>query len=192
MLEMRKLIYFTMMSLDGYIARPNGDLDWQTMDEELHKFVNAQQREFGAYLHGRRIYEMMAAAWPPLETDPSAPDYMAEFSRIWKTTPKIVFSKTLDHVEWNSRLVRDNVAEEVKRLKAEPGGDLEVGGADLAGTLIQLGLVDEYRLYFSPVVLGTGIRPFRAEQETIKLKLMETQTFKSGVVYLRYERANEG
>jgi dihydrofolate reductase len=186
---MRKLIYFTVISLDGFIARPGGELDWVLVDEELHKYLNDQQSELGAYLYGRRMYELMAAAWPPLDTDPSAPDYIAEFARLWKRMPKIVFSETLTDVAWNSRLVRGDAAAEVRRLKAEPGKDLEVGGAGLAGSLIKMGLVDEYRLFVQPAVLGAGLRVFPELRETINLKLVDTRAFASGVVYLRYEKA---
>src|SRR5512135_3139276 len=126
---MRKVLYFAMVSLDGFIAGPNGELDWVIVDEELHKYLNDQQSQIGAYLYGRRMYEMMAAAWPPVGADPSAPDFMVEFARIWQQMPKIVFSKTLDHVEWKSTMVRGDVAEEIGKLRAAPGKDLEVGGA---------------------------------------------------------------
>src|SRR5512144_1980453 len=137
---MRKLIYFSMVSLDGFIARADGALDWVIIDEELHKYVNDQQRELGAYLYGRRMYELMADFWPTGDADPSAPDYVAAFARIWREMPKIVFSKTLDDVGWNSSLVRGDVSGQIGRLKAEPGKDLEVGGAWLTGSLMQLGL----------------------------------------------------
>ncbi len=189
---MRKLIYFSMVSLDGFIARPNGDLDWVFIDEELHRYVNEQQRMLGAYLYGRRMYDLMAADWPRLAGDPSAPGYIAEFAAIWKRMPKVVFSQTLERVEWNARLVRGHPAEEVAKLKAEPGNDLEVGGAGLAGTLIGRGLVDEYQLFVNPVVLGSGIRLFPPLERTIDLQLLDTRSFGSGVIYLRYGRAGEG
>jgi dihydrofolate reductase len=112
-----------------------------------------------------------------------------EFAHIWKSLPKIVFSKTLEKVEGNARLVRDGVAEEVAKLKEQPGKDLAVGGAGLASTFIALGLVDEYRLFVIPVVLGAGTPYFPALDERIDLELVETQTFASRVVYMRYRRA---
>ncbi len=189
---MRKLIYFSMVSLDGFIARPNGDLDWVIIDEELHRYVNEQQAALGAYLYGRRMYDLMAAYWPRLDGDPSAPGYIADFAAIWKRMPKVVFSQTLERVEWNARLVRGHPAEEIAKLKAEPGNDLEVGGAALAGTLIGHGLVDEYQLFVNPVVLGSGIRLFPPLERTIDLQLLDTRSFSSGVIYLRYGRASEG
>lgn len=186
---MRKLVYFSMVSLDGFVARPNGDLDWVMVDEEVHTFVNERQAELGGYLYGRRMYELMADYWPTADQDPSAPGYITEFSRIWKKMPKVVFSRTLEHVAWNSRLVKGDVGEEIARLKAEPGKHLEVGGAELAGTVMRLGLVDEYELFVNPVVLGSGIRAFPSLDHSTDLKLVETRTFGSGVVFLRYERS---
>jgi dihydrofolate reductase len=183
----RKLVYSFGVSLDGYIAGPDGEIDWSAPDEELHRFHNQQAREVGAYLYGRRLYETMIP-WETAEENPSAPEHELEFARIWKDTPKIVFSKTLEQVEGNARLVRDGAAEEVARLKEQPGKDLAVGGAGLASTFIELGLVDEYRLFVSPVVLGGGTPYFPALDERINLELVETRTFGSRVVYLDYVR----
>jgi dihydrofolate reductase len=183
----RKLIYSMGVSLDGFIAGPDGEIDWSAPDEELHRFHNQQTREIGAHLCGRRLYEEMAY-WETADENPSAPAYELEFARIWKDTPKIVFSKTLEKVEGNASLVRDGVAEEVAELKEQPGKDLAVGGAGLASTFIKLGLIDEYRLFVSPVVLGGGTPYFPALEERINLELVETQTFGSRVVYVRYRR----
>ena len=182
---MRKLIYSMGVSLDGFIAGPDGEIDWSAPDEELHRFHNQQAREVGAELYGRRLYEVMRY-WETADEQPSAPEYVLEFARIWKDTPKIVFSKTLEKVEGNARLVRDGAAEEVARLKAEPGKDLAVGGAGLASTFMKLGLIDEYRLFVSPVILGGGTPYFPALYERINLELVETRTFGSRVVYVRY------
>ena len=185
---MRNLTYSMTVSLDGFIADPDGEIDWSAPDEELHRFHNQQTREIGAHLCGRRLYEVMLY-WETAEENPSAPDYALEFARIWKAIPKIVFSKTLEKVEGNARLVRDDVAGEVARLKGQPGKDLSVGGAGLASTLMKQGLIDEYRLFVSPVVLGGGTPYFPPLEERIDLDLIETQTFGSRVVYLRYRRA---
>ena len=184
---MRKLIYSMGVSLDGFIAGADGDIDWSAPDDELHRFHNQQARETGAELYGRRLYETMRY-WETAEDNPSAPEQELEFARIWKDTPKIVFSKTLERVEGNARLVRDNVAEEVAQLKEQPGKDLAVGGAGLASSVMKLGLIDEYRLFVSPVVLGGGTPYFPALDERISLELVETRTFGSRVVYLRYRR----
>jgi dihydrofolate reductase len=184
----RKLIYSFGVSLDGFIAGPGGDIEWSAPDEELHRFHNQQARELGAHLLGRRLYEVMRYWETAEEKNPSAPEHELEFARIWKAMPKIVFSTTLEEVEGNTRLVRDGVAEEVARLKEQPGKDLAVGGAGLASTCIKLGLVDDYRLFVSPVVLGRGTPYFPALDETIDLELVETRTFGSRVVYSRYRR----
>ncbi len=185
---MRKLIYSMGVSLDGFIAGPEGEIDWSAPDEELHRFHNQQTREMGAHLCGRRLYGEMLY-WETADENPSAPEHELEFARIWKDTPKIVFSKTLEKVEGNARLVRDGVAEEVAKLKEQPGKDLSVGGAGLASTFIKLGLIDEYRLFVSPVVLGGGTHYFPALDERINLELVETRTFGSRVVYVRYEQS---
>jgi dihydrofolate reductase len=183
----RELIYSMGVSLDGFIAGPGGEIDWSVPDEELHRFHNQQAREIGAHLYGRRLYEVMTY-WETADEQPSSREYELEFARIWKDTPKIVFSKTLEKVEGNARLVSDGAAEEVAALKKQPGKNLAVGGAGLASTFIKLGLIDEYRLFISPVVLGGGTPYFPAVDERINLELVETRTFASRVVYVRYRR----
>ena len=180
---MRKLIYSMGVSLDGFIAGPNGEIDWSGPDEELHRFHNQQARELGLHLIGRRLYEEMLF-WETREEQPSVPEHEIEFARIWKDTPKLVFSRTLEEVEGNARLADDDAVEVAAELKHQPGKDLAVGGAGLASTLIKAGLVDEYRLFVSPVVLGGGTPYFPALDETIELKLLETRRFGSRVVYL--------
>jgi dihydrofolate reductase len=185
---MRKLIYSMGVSLDGFIAGPDGEIDWSAPDEELHRFHNQQVRETDAQLYGRRLYEVMTY-WETADQKPSLPEHELEFARIWKDTPKIVFSKTLEKVEGNARLVRDSAGEEVARLKEQPGKDLAVGGAGLASTVMKLGLIDEYRLFVSPVVLGGGTPYFPPLEKRINLELVETRAFGSRVVYVRYRRA---
>jgi dihydrofolate reductase len=184
----RKLIYSMGVSLDGFIAGPDGEIDWSAPAEELHRFHNQQTRELGAHLCGRGLYETMVY-WETAAENASATDYELEFARIWKELPKIVFSKTLEKVEGNARLFRDGVADEVVRLKEEPGKDLAIGGARLASTVMKLGLIDECRLFVSPVVLGAGTPYFPALDERINLELVESQTFGSRVVYVRYRCA---
>jgi dihydrofolate reductase len=183
----RKLIYSMNPSLDGFIAGPDGNFDWSEPDEELHRFHNERVGELGAHLCGRGLYETMVY-WETADQDLSLPDYQLEFARIWQKLPKVVFSTTLEKVGGNARLVRDDVAQEVARLKEEPGKDLAVGGAGLASTLIQLGLVDEFRPFVNPVVVGGGTPFFPALDEQIDLELVETRTFSSRVVYSRYRR----
>jgi dihydrofolate reductase len=184
---MRKVIYSLGVSLDGFIAGPDGEIDWSAPDEERHRFHNEQTRELGAHFCGRRLYEEMVY-WETADQNPSASEPELEFARIWQELPKIVFSKTLEKVEGNTRLASGGVAEEVAALKEQPGKDLAVGGAGLAATFIKLGLIDEYRLFVNPVVLGAGTRYFPPLEERIDLELVETRTFSSRVVYVRYRR----
>ena len=185
---MRKVIYSMSPSLDGFVAGPGGEIDWSAPDEELHRFHNQQTGEIGAHFLGRRLYETMLF-WETADENPSAPEHVLEFARIWKALPKIVVSTTLETVEGNARLVGGDVAEEVAELKRQPGKDLAVGGAGLAATFTELGLIDEYEIFLSPVVLGGGTPYFPALEERIALELVETRTFGSRVVYLRYRRA---
>jgi dihydrofolate reductase len=184
---MRKVIYSMSVSLDGFIAGPGGEIDWSAPDEELHRFHNERTRELGAHFCGRRLYEEMLY-WETAEENPSAAEHQREFARIWKSLPRIVFSNTLERVEGNARLAEGGVAEEVAKLKEQPGKDLAVGGAGLASTFMKLGLVDDFRLFVSPVVLGGGTPFFPALDERIGLELVETRTFGSRVVYVRYQR----
>ena len=183
---MGKLIYSLNVSLDGYIETPDHSLEWATIDDELHTWFNDQTRQLDASIYGRRMYELMNGYWPTAESEPSATEVEREFARIWKDLPKIVFSSTLKTVEGNSRLVRGDVGEELARLRAEFKGDLDVSGPTLASAFIRRGLVDEYRLVVHPVVLGAGT-PFFPKLETpIRLRLIDTRTFASGVAYQAY------
>jgi dihydrofolate reductase len=184
---MRKVVYSMSVSLDGFISGPDGTFDWAAPDHELHRFHNELTRGLGAHFCGRRLYEEMLY-WETVEENPASADVELEFARIWKRLPKIVFSHSLDAVEGNSRLARGGVAEEVERLKAEPGGDLGVGGAGLAASFARLGLIDEYLLFVSPVVVGGGTPFFPPLEQKIDLELVATRTFGSRVVHLRYAR----
>jgi dihydrofolate reductase len=186
-----KIIYSMSVSLDGFVETPDRSLDWVIVDEELHRFFNEQARETRTSLYGRRLYQLMAAYWPTADEDPSIPDFMVEFASIWRDKPKVVFSKTLDTVEWNSRLAMGTIPEEIARLREQPDNDMELGGPNLAATFMQLGLIDEYRLFVQPVVLGAGTPFFPPLDDKIDLRLVETKTFESGVVYLRYERVQQ-
>jgi dihydrofolate reductase len=175
------------VSLDGYIAGPRGEGGWAAPDEELHRFHNDQAQELGLHLLGRRLYEVMAYWETAEERNPTAPQHELEFARIWKVLPKIVYSTTLEEVEGDSRLSRGDPADEVLELKQKSGADIAVGGAALASSLTAHGLIDEYHLFVTPVVLGGG-RPFFAGDTRLDLELLETRIFGSGVVYLRYGR----
>jgi dihydrofolate reductase len=183
---MRKLIYSMTVSLDGYIAGPDGGIEWSVPDEELFRFHTQQVQEIGVHLCGRSLYETMVY-WETAEESPLAAEHV-EFAQIWKALPKVVFSTTLQRVVGNTRLTRDGVGEEVSRLKEQPGKDIAVGGAGLARACMKLGLIDEWRLFVSPVLLGGGTPYFPTLDERINLELVETKTLGSRVVYLRYRR----
>ncbi len=185
---MRRLINSMTVSLDGFIAGPDGAIDWSVPDEELFQFHTQQVQETGVQLCGRRLYETMLY-WETAAKSPLAADQV-EFAQIWKALPKVVFSTTLQSVVGNTRLAAGDVGEEVSRLKQQPGKDIAVGGAGLARACMRLGLIDEWRLFVSPVLLGGGTPYFPTLDTRIKLKLVETKTFGSRVVYLRYGRVS--
>ncbi|MBF4998325.1 dihydrofolate reductase [Nocardia sp. BSTN01] len=180
---MRRLSYGISMSLDGYINDRDGSIDWSNPDDELHQFHNDRYRDIEISLHGRRLYELMADYWPHVRAD--APPIQREFGRLWTEKPKFVFSRTLTEVHWNSTLVGENAVEEVRRLKAEGDGVMEVGGASLAASLIPHGLIDEYQVFVLPVVLGGGTPMFPLLDQRISLRLAETRHFDTAVM-LRY------
>ena len=184
---MRTVIYSMSVSLDGFIAGPDGDIGFTAPDQERMEFHVQQTRDIGTELMGRGLYEDMLV-WEDAETTMSGPLEL-EFARIWRPIPKVVFSTTLEKVEGNARLASDDIAAEVSRLRDAPGeGVVSVGGARLASTLIKLDLIDEYRLFVIPVVLGGGTPYFPPLDAAIRLELLETRTFGSRVVYLRYRR----
>jgi dihydrofolate reductase len=185
---MRKIVYMMSMSVDGFVEGPNRELDWHLVDDELHTHFNEVLAPMGAFLNGRVVYELMADFWPTADADPASPAPMVEFARIWREMPKLVYSRTLERAGWNSAIVRDVVPAEVRELKAQPGGDLVVGGADLAAAFMRHGLVDEYRVYVHPVILGRGKPMFPPADSVTRLRLAETRAFGNGVVLLRYER----
>jgi dihydrofolate reductase len=189
---MRKVSLWMQMSLDGYTEGPNGEFDWPVVNEELHAYFVDELRAMGAFLYGRKVYEGMVAFWPTADMNPSSTPLQAEYARLWKPMAKIVFSKTLDDVEWNTTVVSENIADEVARMKQQPGKDLVLfGGADIASTFMRLGLIDEYRLVVHPVAQGGGTPLFPATDERVKLTLVEARTFDAAVVHLRYQKANE-
>jgi dihydrofolate reductase len=174
------------VSLDGYIAGPDGAIDWAAPDEHLMRFHNEQTRELTGHLTGRRLYEDMLI-WETAGQTWSAPPAL-EFARLWTAIPKVVFSSSLTTVQGNARLARGNLADEVAELANQPGGGIvSVGGARLAASLAGKDLIDEYRLFVSPVVLGGGTPYLPPLPKRLELELIETQTF-SQVVYLRYRR----
>ena len=182
---MRKVLFFMMVTLDGFFEGPNHSIDWHNVDEEFNTFANAQLDSVDMLLFGRITYELMAAYWPT----PSAAKDDPEIAKKMNQTPKIVFSRTLKSATWqNTRLIKENIAEEISKLKAEPGKDLILfGSSNLSVTLIQSGLIDEFRIMVNPVVLGKGTTLFNGIRERLNLRLLTTQTFHSGNVLLYYQ-----
>jgi dihydrofolate reductase len=185
----RRIVLMTSVSLDGYFEAPGGNLDWHLVDEEVHAEFNEVLGAMSAFLDGRVTYELMAEFWPTADSDPESSPRMVEFARIWRDMPKVVFSRTLDRADWNTTVVREVVPDEIRRMQAEPGGDMAVGGADLADTFRRHDLIDEYRLYVHPVLLGEGTPLFRPTDGRAGLRLLETKAFGNGVALLRYGRA---
>lgn len=185
---MRKIILAMSVSLDGFIEGPNREIDWHMVDEELHSYFNEQLKAKGAFLDGRVTHELMAEFWPTADADPANAGPVAEFSAIWRDMPKFVYSRTLTHADWNTTIVRDVVPEEVMALKAQPGGDLALGGSDLAAAFRAHDLIDEYTLYVHPVLIGRGKPLFQDSDAMRNVRHVETRTFGNGVVMLRYER----
>ena len=182
---MAKLIYSAIASLDGYIADEDGNFDWAMPDEEVHAFINALQRPIGTHLYGRRLYETMAG-W---ETDPTLTDQsplMRDFAQIWQAADKIVYSRTLEKaITARTQIERDFDPEMVQRIKASSGGDLLVGGPDLAAHAIKAGLVNEWHLFVVPVVVGGGKRSLPTDIR-LNLELLDEHSFGNGMVYLHY------
>jgi dihydrofolate reductase len=181
------LIYPMGVSVDGFIADREGAFGWSAPDEELFRFHTALVSELGGYLLGRRLYETMLV-W---ETDPSMRDdeLGAAFADVWCAVPKVVFSRTLDSVQGNARLAEASVAEEAAAALDATDKDVAIGGAGLAAAAIELGLVDELRMFRHPVVVGGGTPFLPPVAEDVPLELIETRTFGSRVIYERYGRA---
>ena len=185
---MRRIIYQLSVSLDGFFEAPNRDISWHMVDDELHTHLNQELSTMSAFLDGRVTHELMAGYWPTADQDPSAGAPTREFARIWRDMPKIVYSTTLERADWNTTIVRAVVPEEVNKLKSLPGGDMVIGGPNLAATFIRHHLVDEYRTYIHPIVIGQGQPMFQPSDTRIPLHLVETRRFGNGVVLLRYEQ----
>lgn len=158
---MRRIVLHLGISLDGYFEGPDADIGWHRVDEELHTFFNELLAGSSAFLEGRVTYEMMEEYWPTADQDPDAPPSMVEFAKIWRGMPKIVYS--------------------------QPGGDMVVGGPVLAESFRRHDLIDEYRIFVNPVLVGRGRRLFESEGLPADLRLAESRAFGNGVVMLRYE-----
>ena len=185
---MRKIVWMMSVSDDGYMEGPNREIDWHMVDDELHRHMNGWLAGAGGFLEGRVTYELMEDFWPTADQDPAAPPTIVEFAQIWRQMPKIVYSRTLERAGGNATVVHQVVPAEVLALKAQPGGDLIVGAADLGAEFARHDLIDEYRLYVHPIVIGRGRPMLRPSDAEVPLRLIETHSFGNGVVLLRYER----
>lgn len=187
---MHSVTYSMGASLDGYIAGPDGSFQWTPPDDDIFGLVTEEIRPVGVHLMGRRLYDAMLY-WEAADPDPAPDDRLREWAAIWKPLPKVVFSTTLSAVQGNARLATGSVAEEIERLRAEPGdGDIAIGGATLAAEAAAMDLIDEYRVRVYPVIVGGGTRYFPDAGRRYDLKLVETRTLGSQVVYLRYRVAH--
>jgi dihydrofolate reductase len=177
---MRKLTYAMNLSVDGYISGT------PVPGEELHQWFNDQLRAAELSLYGRTMWELMSGYWPTADEQPDASPVEIDFARVWRETPKVVFSSTLSSVDGNARLHAGDAITEIRRLKAEDGGEMEISGARLAGAAMRAGLVDEYVLITHPVLLGGGAPFFSTLDATVDLRLVETLSFPDGVLVTRY------
>jgi dihydrofolate reductase len=186
---MRSVTYSMGASLDGYIVGPDGRFDWTVPDKEVFRFWIDEIRGVGVHLMGRRLYETMLY-WETADEDASLDEAELEWAALWKPLPKVVFSTTLSAVQGNARLVSGGLAEEIERLRAEPGeGEIAIGGATLAAEAAALDLIDEYQVMVHPVLVGGGISYFPQGERRVDLELIETRTFNAKFVYLRYRVA---
>ncbi|MGW6295448.1 dihydrofolate reductase family protein [Streptomyces sp. NPDC055058] len=185
---MRSVTYSMNVSLDGCIAGPDGGFDWSAPDDDVFRFWIDDIRGVGVHLLGRRLYETMLY-WETAAEDPSLDADQREWISLWNPLPKVVFSTTLSDVQGNARLATGGVAEEIERLRAQPGeGDIAIGGATLAAAAAEAGLIDEYRVMVYPVLVGGGLPFFPRDERRVDLELVETRTFNDKFVYLRYRR----
>lgn len=189
---MNRIVTSISLSLDGFFEGPDHDIDWHTVDEEVHQHFNDYFRTMGGFVEGRVTYELMEEFWPTADQDPANEGPMAEFAGIWRDMPKFVFSRTLESVGPNATLLHEVDPEQVRGLRDAASGDLAVGGPDLLESFRRADLIDEYRIYVHPVILGRGRRFFRDTEERQLLRLVETRTFGNGVAMLRYETVRAG
>ena len=190
---MRKIIVTMWMTLDGFIAGPNNEMDWVIVDEEMGTYEDDAVSAADTLLLGRVTYQSFAGSWPYVPDNPAASEGEKAYARKLNAMRKIVFSRTLPGVEWNnSALLKEVLPEEIQKLKHEPGRDMLIyGSASIVRTLTNQGLIDEYQLLVHPVVLGGGKPLFQDIKERQKLKLVKTKAFPSGVIGLYYQLENQ-
>ena len=186
---MRKLTFGMNMTLDGYIAAPGDDLGWSVRCDELFQWWSDRVAATELALYGRRLWDGMSSHWPTVIDERGATPAEREFARRWLEMPKVVFSSTINAVDWNARLVSTDAVTEIARLKAQDGGLMDIAGATLAAAAMQAGLIDEYVIVTHPVLVGGGTPFFAALDDWVQLTLLETRTFPNGAVLTRYATA---
>jgi dihydrofolate reductase len=186
---MRKVILSISVTLDGFFEGPNKELDWHIVDEEAKEYAKDLLNNVDTLLFGRVTYQLMADYWPAAATNSSTSKSDLEFADKMNNLPKIVFSRTLQEVKWNnSSLVKENIVEEISKMKQQSGKDMVIfGSGSIVSTFMQLGLIDEYRIIVDPVVLGNGKPLFKGIKDKHNLKLLKTKVLGSGVVILYYQ-----
>ncbi|MER6417199.1 dihydrofolate reductase family protein [Streptomyces sp. NPDC001137] len=189
---MAKIVWTMGISLDGYTEGPDHDISWHRVDDELHQHMNDTIRQLGGLLSGRRTYEAMASYWPTADAEPGVSAVTAEFAGIWRDIPKAVYSRTIEHAGWKTTVFRDVVPEEVRALKEQADADLWLGGAEIAEEFLRLGLIDAYRVYVHPALVGHGTRLFPEADIAASLRLTDSHVFGNGVVLLQYEPDTDG
>lgn len=183
---MRRLTYAMSVSLDGYVAAPGGDLSWGVPSDEQFHWWSHRVGATSLALYGRRLWQTMSSHWPTADQQPGATPAHIEFARRWRDMPKLVFSSTLDAVDWNARLVTGDAVTEISRLKGEEGEAMDIGGATLAAAAMRAGLIDEYAVMTHPVLVGGGTPFYTAIDSWVRLRLLETRDFPGGVQLTRY------
>ncbi|MGH2505728.1 MAG: dihydrofolate reductase family protein [Ktedonobacterales bacterium] len=189
---MRRVISMIHLSLDGFASGPNDELDWIAYDDELEHYAHSLHAQTDAVIWGRRTYQGMASYWLTVPGNPESTPAEREHAQYLEDSTKIVVSRTLDHIDWgdaqNTLLIKDNIADEINRIKRQPGKDIWfLGSTMLAQTFMQFDLIDEYRININPTVLGQGKPLFAGVTRNFQLKLLESRSLASGVVTLRYK-----
>lgn len=185
---MRKIVVHLSVSLDGFFEGPDRDLSWHRVDDEMVASIDEYLATTSAFLFGRVTHQNMADFWAGADEDPGNGEPVRDFVAIYRRIPRIVFSRTLEQVEWATEVHREVDPQAIRSLQQQPGGDMTIGGADLIDTFRRHDLIDEYRLFVNPVLLGRGRRLFADGEVPTGLRLAEVRQFGNGVVLLRYER----
>ncbi|MFQ6395134.1 dihydrofolate reductase family protein [Nocardia sp. KC 131] len=186
---MGSVTLWMQMSLDGFAEGPDHEIHWPMVDEELCESFLDELRAADLFIYGRKTYEMMASFWPTADGDPAISEFYVDFARCWKQTPKLVLSRSLPSAGWNTRIVRTGIVEEITALREQQDCDMVLfGGAETASAFMRNELIDEYRLFVHPLVLGGGVPLFPAPAAMADLQLVDVMTFESAVVQMHYQQ----